>query len=43
LDRGGAEAMLELIDPAIEWRVPPDLPDAGVYRGYEGLGRPRPP
>jgi uncharacterized protein len=37
--RGGAEALLEFIDPGIEWRVRPDLPDAGVYRGYEELGQ----
>jgi ketosteroid isomerase-like protein len=35
--RGEPEAMLELLDPAIEWTVRPDLPDAGVYRGHQGV------
>ena len=37
--RGDVEAMLELIDPGIEWVVRPDLPDAGVYRGHEEILR----
>jgi ketosteroid isomerase-like protein len=35
--RGGLEAWLKLFDPAVVWTVRPDLPDAGVYRGHEGL------
>ena len=35
--RGDVEAMLELIDPEVEWTVRPDLPDAGVYRGHEEI------
>jgi uncharacterized protein len=38
--RGGrVEVMLELLDPEIEWTVRSDLPDAGIYRGHEELGR----
>ena len=37
--RGEMEAMLELIDPGIEWTVRPDLPDAGIYRGHEELAK----
>ena len=33
------EALHELIDPDIVWEVRSDFPDAGVYRGYEGLRR----
>jgi ketosteroid isomerase-like protein len=35
--RGGPEALLEFADPAIEWHVRQDLPDAAVYRGHEGF------
>ena len=31
---GGPDAMLEFLDPEIEWRVRLDLPDAGTYRGH---------
>jgi uncharacterized protein len=34
---GGVEPMLELADPDIEWTVRSDLPDAGVYRGHDGV------
>jgi hypothetical protein len=37
--RGGIDAMLEFLDPDIEWRVRPDLPDSGTYRGHEGVRR----
>ena len=37
MSRGDLPALLELIDPAVEWTVRPDLPDAGVYRGHEEL------
>jgi ketosteroid isomerase-like protein len=35
--RGGVDAMLEFLDPQVEWRVRADLPDAGTYRGHEGI------
>jgi ketosteroid isomerase-like protein len=35
--RGDLAGMLETIDPAIEWTVREDLPDAGTYRGHEEL------
>jgi ketosteroid isomerase-like protein len=35
--RGDLSGLLELIDPAVEWTVRPDLPDAGVYRGHQEL------
>jgi len=37
--RGGGEAARKLFDPAVVWTVRPDLPDAGVYRGHEGLNQ----
>jgi ketosteroid isomerase-like protein len=39
MGRGDLPGLLELIDPAVEWTVRPDLPDAGVYRGHEELLR----
>jgi ketosteroid isomerase-like protein len=27
----------ELLDPEIEWEARPDLPDAGIYRGHDGV------
>jgi ketosteroid isomerase-like protein len=36
---GDAAAMLEALDPGIEWEVRPDLPDADTYRGHEGVQR----
>ena len=35
----GREAQFALLDPEIEWRVRPDLPDADVYKGHDGLWR----
>jgi ketosteroid isomerase-like protein len=35
--RGGVDAMLEFLDPQVEWRVRADLPDAGTYHGHEGI------
>jgi uncharacterized protein len=37
--RGGIDAMLEFLDPGVEWRVRPDLPESGTYRGHEGVRR----
>jgi ketosteroid isomerase-like protein len=36
-NRGDVEAVLEGLDPEIEWHVPPVLPDQAVYRGHEGV------
>lgn len=33
----GPEALLDFADPALEWHVRTDLPDARVYRGHEGF------
>lgn len=30
---------LELYDPAIEWRMPPEWPEEPVYFGHEGVRR----
>jgi ketosteroid isomerase-like protein len=32
-------AMLEHLDPRIEWRVPESLPWGGIFRGHEGFRR----
>jgi uncharacterized protein len=38
--RGDREAVVDLLDPAVEWSMPPNLPDAGTYRGRgEVVGR----
>jgi ketosteroid isomerase-like protein len=37
--RRGGEAVLEFLDPEVEWRARPDLPDAGIYHGPEGFLR----
>jgi ketosteroid isomerase-like protein len=31
------DVLSELVDPEIVWEVRSDFPDAGVYRGYDGL------
>ena len=36
-ERGGVEAILEFLDPEVEWRNPPDSPIAGVFRGHDGV------
>jgi len=33
------EALQELVNPDIVWEVRSDFPDAGVYRGYDGMRR----
>ena len=38
--RGDRNAVVDLLDPAVEWSMPPNLPDAGTYRGRdEVVGR----
>jgi ketosteroid isomerase-like protein len=39
VERGGGEALLQLLDPDIVWEVRSDLPDADTYRGHEGVRR----
>ena len=33
----GVEGILQFLDPAVEWRNPPDSPIAGVFHGHEGV------
>jgi ketosteroid isomerase-like protein len=33
------DALFELVGPDIVWEVRSDFPDAGIYRGYEGVRR----
>jgi ketosteroid isomerase-like protein len=35
----GAEAVLDFLDPDVEWRARPDLPDAGIYHGAGKIAR----
>jgi uncharacterized protein len=37
LSRGDYEAIRELLDPEIVLRDRPEVPDAGSYRGFEGM------
>jgi ketosteroid isomerase-like protein len=37
--RGGRKAVADLLDPEIEWRMPPNLPEAGTYRGRADVVR----
>ena len=34
---GNLDLMLDLLDPGIVWTAIEDAPDAGTYRGYEGV------
>jgi ketosteroid isomerase-like protein len=34
---GDLDLILELLDPGIVWTAIEDAPDAGTYRGYEGV------
>jgi uncharacterized protein len=33
----GIEGILPFLDPAVEWRNPPDSPIAGIFCGHEGV------
>src|SRR5262245_10301848 len=33
--RGDREAAADLLDPEVEWRMPPNIPEAGTYRGRD--------
>jgi ketosteroid isomerase-like protein len=33
----GAEPVFAFLAPDIEWEVRPDLPDAGIYEGHDGV------
>jgi ketosteroid isomerase-like protein len=35
--RGKLEAILDLLDPQVEWRSPESLPWGGVFHGHEGF------
>jgi ketosteroid isomerase-like protein len=35
--RGKVEAILDLLDPQVEWRSPESLPWGGVFHGHEGF------
>jgi ketosteroid isomerase-like protein len=35
--RGKLEAILDLLDPQVEWRAPESLPWGGVFHGHEGF------
>lgn len=35
--KAGPDGLLPFLDPAIEWNVRGDLPDAGCYRGHAGF------
>jgi ketosteroid isomerase-like protein len=32
---GDLDAAAEFLDPVIEWRMPPNFPEAGTYQGIE--------
>jgi hypothetical protein len=34
-NRGDPEAAVELLDPGIEWRLPPNFPDADAWHGRD--------
>jgi ketosteroid isomerase-like protein len=34
---GNLDLMREILDPAVVWTAIEDAPDAGTYRGYEGV------
>jgi ketosteroid isomerase-like protein len=36
-DRFPSPELFDVLSPDIEWHVRSDLPDAGVYRGHEGV------
>jgi uncharacterized protein len=36
-ESGGIEGIISFLDPAVEWRNPPDSPIAGVFHGHEGV------
>jgi SnoaL-like protein len=38
-NRQGTEAILPFVDPAVEWRDPPELIDGGRERGHDGVRR----
>ena len=38
-NRGDRQWVLEHMSPDVEWITPPEDPEPGTYRGYEGLER----
>ena len=37
VNRGDHEAMIQILDPAIEWKAPDRTPFAGTYHGHEAV------
>jgi ketosteroid isomerase-like protein len=37
INRGDHDAFLQILDPAIEWKVPDRAPFAGTYHGHEAV------
>src|SRR5262245_25926097 len=33
--RGDRQAVVDLLDPEVEWSMPANIPDAGIYRGRD--------
>jgi hypothetical protein len=38
-ERGDLNAAADLLDPEVEWRMPPNIPEAGTYRGRDEVMR----
>jgi uncharacterized protein len=37
--RGDTKAAADLLDPEVEWSMPPNIPEAGTYRGRDEVVR----
>lgn len=37
LNRNDISGFLEIFDPAIEWRLPPEWPGGGTFRGFDDV------
>jgi ketosteroid isomerase-like protein len=38
-ERSDLKAAADLLDPEVEWRMPPNIPEAGTYRGRDEVIR----
>jgi uncharacterized protein len=38
-ERGDMNAAADLLDPEVEWRMPPNIPEAGTFRGRDEVVR----
>jgi hypothetical protein len=38
-ERGDLNAAADFLDPEVEWRMPPNIPEAGTYRGRDEVVR----